>query len=85
MANVYDLIFILGVIVEATDMANVYDLTFISGVIVEAIDMANVYNLPAAIVCFLTSVSALEDTIQILRKIVCFVFGKIVRCLIFVA
>ena len=38
--------------------------------------MANAYNLPAAIVCFLTSVSALEDTIQILRKIVCFVFGN---------
>ena len=38
--------------------------------------MANAYNLPAAIICFLTSVSALEDTIQRLRKIVCFVFGN---------
>ena len=38
--------------------------------------MANAYDLPAAIVCFLTSVSALEDTIQRLRKIVCFVFGN---------
>ena len=44
MANVYDLPFISGVIVEATGMASVYDLPFIAGMIVKTTDMGNAHK-----------------------------------------